>query len=213
MMKKKMTEFLPFLNMECYAKSPYYVGFFEWFEVLDGFSSKVAEREAMLWFFRNIYRSKGLEAYWFAWLFPKKQIVEEERFGEYLPLIRKMLASGAIMTRHQFLNEWGRVDRHDREFCYEPNVSIQTCVELMTARNFTNLDSQFHYVDTQNGLIFWDNEDGGFDIIAMSESARKKGAEILKTLRENPLFRCVVTCEGEYIDTNVQYPYEIKRRE
>lgn len=202
-----------FLNFENYSLSPYYVGFFEFFDSKN-FSWMEEEQHLILWFLRNAYEYPGVDVFWKAWLLPKRQIMEDAEWNASLPLIQKMRRSGTLMTRKEYVSAWEGDRKFRHQLAFQKNASVELCVDLLMSRTFTNIASQYFFVNQNRELIFIYHDDGGFDLVGITEKGRATGVQLLKSLRqrEDHLWRCVLSCEGEFIDTNTEYPYNVRKK-
>lgn len=202
-----------FLNFDNYSLSPYYVGFFEFFDSKD-FSWREVDQHLILWFLRNAYEYPGVDVFWNAWLLPKRQIMEDAEMNACLPLIQKMRRSGTLMTRKEYVSAWEGDRKFRHQLPFQKNATVELCVDLLTSRTFTDITSKYFFVNRNRELIFICHEDGGFDLVGITETGRAAGVQLLKSLRqrEDHLWRCVLSCEGEFIDTNTEYPYTVRKK-
>lgn len=192
------------LNFDNYSLSPYYVGFFEYFDSKN-FSCAEAQQYLILWFLQNAYEYPGVDAFWKVWLLPKRQIMENTELAACLPLIQKMRHSGTLMTLKEYLSAWTNDRKFRRELVFQKNVSVDLCVDLLMSRTFTDITSRYFFVNRSLELIFIYHDDEGFDLVGLTEKGRAMGVQLLKSLRQRKdnLWRCVISCEGEFI---TEYP-------
>jgi len=201
------------LNLENYSASPYYVGFFEYFNSKK-FSREEAQQHLILWFLQNIYQYPGTDVFWKVWLLPKLQIVNDSKLSSYLPLIHKMCRSGMVFTLKEYLSEWSKNHKFRHQFNFQKDVSVDVSVDLFMSSNFSNIASRYIFINKNLELIFIYNDDEGGDLVGLTENGRTNGIQLLKSLRqrEDKLWRCIISCEGEFIDTKTEYPYQIKKQ-
>lgn len=201
------------LNFDDYSRSMFYVGFFMKNEIAK-ISYEAAHQKALLWFLQNVYEYPGIDVFWKAWLLPKRQIMGDNELKVRMPLLRKMRSSGMIMTRKEYL----AVCRSDREFRHEllfqKDAPVDLCVDLMMSSFFCDIASRYFFMNRKMDLLFIFHDDVGFDLVGTSEEGRSTGIRMLKELRQKneELWRCVLSCEGEFINTNTEYPYQIQNK-
>ena len=199
------------LDLNDYPRSPYYVGFFEFFDSKN-FSFAEERQHLVLWFMQKAFEYPGVDVFWQAWLLPKRQIMEDPEQTVCLPLIQKMRRSGTLMTRREFLSECSKDRKFRRQFAFQKDAPVELCVDLLMSRTFTDIASRYFFVNRNLELIFIYHEDEGFDLAGLSEKGRAAGVKLLKEIRQQKgnLWRCVLTCEGEFINKDTEYPYQIQ---
>ena len=209
MEKRSAVELLALFNPCAYWDSPFYVGFAEFAPEASSCTFTGALQKRFLWFFREFYRVSGTEVYWLGILCAKSNTAEND-----LPFVRKARAVGIAQTWKEVEEENPSWDAWDEEFPedfqlnHEENVSVELCVDLLKLSEIAASSSVFVFIDRERELAFMPNGEGGFDLMGLSGTGQKTGAELFHRLRESEAgtWRSEIICEGENLceDENVE---------
>ena len=209
MEKRPAAELLALFNPYAYWESPFYVGFAEFSPETSSCTFTGALQKRFLWFLREFYRVSGLEVYWLGLLCAKSNTAKSD-----LPFVRKARAAGIAQTWKEVEEENPRWDAWDEEFPedfqlnHEENASVELCVDLLKLSEIAASSSVFAFIDRERELVFMPNGEGGFDLMGLSETGQKTGAELFHRLRESEpgTWRSEIICEGENLceDENVE---------
>ena len=186
MEKRPAAELLALFNPYAYWESPFYVGFAEFAPETSSCTFTGALQKRFLWFLREFYRVSRIEVYWLGLLCAKSNTAEND-----LPLVRKARAVGIAQTWKEVEEENPRWDAWDEEFPedfhlnYEENASVELCVDLLKLSEIAASCSVFAFIDRERELAFMPNGEAGFDLMGLSQSGQKTGAELLHRLRES----------------------------